>query len=278
MNRLVPILAIVLLLAGLVPVRPQIHLAHRHAVSPDNSATAFDPSAMPAIFLWFRADTNSVYKDNGVTLAASGDTVQYWQDKTGNGNNAIQATVGKRPTFLTNYLNGFPAVRVGTATATIMYLDATYAANTTNPVSVFCVMRFVKFHNPGFVYDGLAIHNRKALWGDVNSATNRVLFGNPNNGAAGLGFGPATNSWYFLTLIYNGTNSFGWQNQNLVFNDTATDLTGDSGLTAGLRIGATYIPDQPGFFDLVELLMTTNSVDLANRNAMWGYLTNRYSL
>ncbi|MDI1354869.1 MAG: T9SS type A sorting domain-containing protein [bacterium] len=59
---------------------------------------------------WLKADA-SVYNNAGTTLAASGDMVQQWNDVSGVGNNAVQATAANRPRYITNVINGFPALR-----------------------------------------------------------------------------------------------------------------------------------------------------------------------
>jgi hypothetical protein len=42
------------------------------------------------------------YKDAGVTPAANGETVQQWNDRSGNGRNLAQATGTRRPTLVNN--------------------------------------------------------------------------------------------------------------------------------------------------------------------------------
>jgi len=68
------------------------------------------PTDLSNLALWFKPDVQ-VYKDNGVTLAVDGDTVQLWKDQSGNTKDASQATSGSRPTYKTNIQNGLPIVR-----------------------------------------------------------------------------------------------------------------------------------------------------------------------
>jgi hypothetical protein len=42
----------------------------------------------------------AVYNDTGVTIATNGQTVQQWNDQSGNGNNFAQATAIYRPVFV----------------------------------------------------------------------------------------------------------------------------------------------------------------------------------
>lgn len=59
---------------------------------------------------WLKADAG-VYIDNGLTLAANGNSVQQWNDQSGVANNATQTTVSYKPVYATNMVNGFPAIR-----------------------------------------------------------------------------------------------------------------------------------------------------------------------
>lgn len=60
--------------------------------------------------LWLMADAN-VYSNAGTTLATNGNTVQQWNDLSGNNNNATQLTAGNRPTYVTNVVNSKPALQ-----------------------------------------------------------------------------------------------------------------------------------------------------------------------
>lgn len=66
--------------------------------------------------------------DGGTTPCADGETVQQWNDISGAGHHATQATEGKRPTYRATELNGLPAIVFTGANdmATDSLLDATY--------------------------------------------------------------------------------------------------------------------------------------------------------
>lgn len=73
------------------------------------------PSAFAGLQGWYKADAG-VYSDAGVTLAADTNTVQQWNDQSGNARNLSQGTAGARPTYRTGIRNGLPVVRFGGAT------------------------------------------------------------------------------------------------------------------------------------------------------------------
>lgn len=77
---------------------------------------------------WHRADS-SVYTDNGVTLATSGQTIQRWNEFNNSGVNFTQATAGNRPTYTPNTMLNFnPSVRY-TRTAN-NFMSYTYPSST----------------------------------------------------------------------------------------------------------------------------------------------------
>ncbi len=76
------------------------------ATSEDVTVTAgggpFDPSDVPNMLMWLRADA--------ITGLNDGDPVATWPDASGNGKNATQSNASKRPIYRTNEVNGLPAL------------------------------------------------------------------------------------------------------------------------------------------------------------------------
>ena len=56
------------------------------------------------MLIWMNADS-SVFNDAGTTAATNGNTVQQWNDQSGNSNNLSQSTAASRATLVTNQLN-----------------------------------------------------------------------------------------------------------------------------------------------------------------------------
>lgn len=71
----------------------------------ESATAAFSPSSIAGLVLWLDASDAS-----SVTLDGS-NNVSQWNDKSGNGRHAAQATALNRPSWLTNQLNGFGAVK-----------------------------------------------------------------------------------------------------------------------------------------------------------------------
>jgi hypothetical protein len=68
------------------------------------------PTDIANLKLWLKADAG-VFSDAGVTPAVNNDSVQQWNDQSGNGNNATQASGPSRPTYKTGIVNGKPVIR-----------------------------------------------------------------------------------------------------------------------------------------------------------------------
>jgi hypothetical protein len=59
--------------------------------------------------LWLKADAG-VYTDAGVTVASNGQTVQQWNDQSGNNNHVAQMNLSQKPIYSTNMFNGKPTL------------------------------------------------------------------------------------------------------------------------------------------------------------------------
>ncbi len=74
----------------------------------------FAPTEFADLALWLDALTlPTLFQDTAFTIpvVSAGDVVGGWQDKSGNGNHAIQATVAQKPTYRVSAINGKPGLR-----------------------------------------------------------------------------------------------------------------------------------------------------------------------
>lgn len=77
-------------------------------ISIGHSVQSQTPGGVP-VSAWYRADANStLFTDTGSTVATDGSQIYQWNDYTGNGFNAIQASASSRPIFSkSNTLSNF---------------------------------------------------------------------------------------------------------------------------------------------------------------------------
>lgn len=78
------------------------------------TAGEFSPLDIPDLLLWLRADL-------GITKDGS-DKVSLWEDQSGNGWDAAQATAARQPLWVANVTNGQPALRFDGVTS-LRYME-----------------------------------------------------------------------------------------------------------------------------------------------------------
>ena len=122
--------------------------------------------------LWLKADLE--VEEANSNSAETNDIVEFWKDQSGNSNDFGQSTIARRPTYLTNQLNGNPVVNFNDD-FTFMELSSTNL----NPRSLFIVYR------------------------DTSTASNTTPFTNDDAGeASGIGHGHTDDS-----QLFNATNT-----------------------------------------------------------------------
>lgn len=96
----------------------------------------FNPAHVAGLTLWLKADAG-LYQDAAKTTPATsdGDVVGAWEDQSGNGSDATQATTSKKPLLKLGIVNSKPVVRFDGVddqldTANQFYVRQYYAAFT----------------------------------------------------------------------------------------------------------------------------------------------------
>ncbi|KXK42441.1 MAG: PKD domain-containing protein [Bacteroidetes bacterium OLB11] len=87
---------------------------------------------------WHRADT-FVYKDNGATIAQDGDSIQQWNDISGNGYHFIQTDVNHKPKYSSVAINGKPAIIFDGSDILQTITQVNWNNTTNNDVFVVCL-------------------------------------------------------------------------------------------------------------------------------------------
>lgn len=245
------------------------------ASAPTGGSGLTDPSTLSGLKLWLKADAG-VYKDAGVTLAADTDTVQQWNDQSGNSNHVSQATSGKRPTYRTGLKNGLPLLQfgsgkcmqlasVGVSTLTLLMVFKNGTAN-----AILVELSATVNSNDGFYLfsastDCCTMKKSGTLSGRIGPSawgeTNQYI-------VAGQQFTGKANDHYFLL---NG-------NQSLSSPDTVND-PGTGTTTDTLNIGARNNAASNSMNgDICELLLYTPALSMANARAVMAYLQTRWDI
>ncbi|MDB5185269.1 MAG: hypothetical protein JWN38_1077 [Candidatus Saccharibacteria bacterium] len=110
--------------------RKYIRVAGQWLYAALSAPSAFTPATLSGLVAWYDASQ--------ITGLADGDAVAQWNDLSGNGNHAVQATGANKPTYKTNIQNGKPVVRFnGTTTV----LARTLGVALTAPYTIVVVGR-----------------------------------------------------------------------------------------------------------------------------------------
>lgn len=165
--------------------------------------------------IWLSAD-QGVYKNGGTTVAASGDNVQQWNNRSGNPVHAAQATAANRPNFYPNVLNGLPAVHFTKANGDRM---AALGLNTSTggKAAVWVVARYstLPSPNPGLIQGAATGNAYSGTPGDKNiglwvSSTGEKVWGRGIQTSGVSVNVPAitsltSNTFYILSTNYDGS-------------------------------------------------------------------------
>lgn len=229
------------------------------AIFKHGSAAPPVPATLPNQHTWLKADAGLFVASNGTTpVTADGDLVGFWTDQFGNGNNPIQATTTNKPTYKVNIQNALPVVRFD---GNDNYLQKTFSATLTQPITVYCA---VSSGTTGrLIFDSV-----------TESAGIRVGFvagdgSNNFNLGVSAGFATGFNVW---SAVLNGASTLVRKNGTQV--GTGTFTNGTDGLTVGARY--TFSSFLNG--DLAELIFYSAAHNLATLQTVETYLMARYGL
>lgn len=222
--------------------------------------TEFNPKQIAGLTFWLTPEAG-VFKDAGVTAAANTDTVQQWNDQSGNGYNLTQATAGKRPTLLTGIRNGKPVIRFDGVDDAI----AAVATTLPQPMTIFLVGK----NTLGTFFDS----------GDVSA--NRLII-DKNGGSSIWRFYASTNitggtadtNYHVFTAVANGASS-------LLEVDTTQVASGNPGASSFTIINLGSLQggvNVPLTGDIAEILIYNSALSSTNRQLVKTYLNNRYTI
>lgn len=247
--------------------------------------TAWTPARLPGIVAWYSAKSG-FFVDAGVTLATNGQTVQQWNDLSGNGNHLKQATGANRPTYQSAGFNSsFPALSFTVAGSTWMATTANSVAMGTGLVgSAFGVGRVttsgitngrvISYIENGQNLDTFSNHS--AAWIFVTQASNQMESYRSGFFANDANFLPSTN--YRFGNVYDNTNNTNYVNNVAGTPVAASALTWTSPGT--IIVGAETTSGPAAFWDgpLTELFMTNVAPSSGDRLSIDNYFKAQWGL
>lgn len=242
-------------------------------------------STQPVI--WLSADSG-VYSDAGSTLATNGQTCQQWNNQGSLAQNAVQATSGQRPTYVTNALNGLPILRFASASSKNMTISST-----DEPRTIFAVVKntaSTKAQLSAFSTICGAKGATVALdsWYFEMSSTAPVCMAftrctNADTDGSTLELRARANqfsgSWYVQTGVISGTNMSLYFNNQLVASDTTASTLRT--ITGPVAIGAAYYNHNLVNYangDFAEIIIFNTALNLTDQTTVYDYLVAKYAL
>ncbi|OFY39124.1 MAG: hypothetical protein A2275_13400 [Bacteroidetes bacterium RIFOXYA12_FULL_35_11] len=223
--------------------------------------------------LWLRADY-------GTNTTTSGSAVTYWNDLSGNGNNATSPS-GKEPDYLTPAIGGMPAVRFTKANTD--YMNYNYSGSSTvvdQPYSVFFVGARTTGNN-GIVHPvlgGTTANLNQFItleWTDQSTDASNIRFGQNTNYSIGTSALVPSTYGIYSGLFSTSTGRFFYQNSSTSLGTNAT-ITAISSIPTAPAIGrnaANY-----GDVNIAELIQYRVFLNTAQKKIVENYLSTRYGI
>ncbi|MFM6881720.1 MAG: hypothetical protein ACKPKK_13905, partial [Dolichospermum sp.] len=216
--------------------------------------------------LWLDAADSS-------TIILNGSTVSQWNDKSGNGRNAIQATAANQPAYTANGLNGKPVLTFDGINDFLVSSTGTYGPN----VSIFAVAR----QDGGSSYQRIVnIGNGLDHFGFFGSFNGNfaTFFGNGSQWNDTTANSPsiAVTSARVLGVVNPTSGSVATPYVDGIAQNTKT---GTMGISNGVDIGAIQSPNTQFWFGIVaEIIIVNSAVTTTVRQLIEGYLAWKWEL
>lgn len=218
-------------------------------------STAFTPASISGLEFWVRADT--------VTLG-SGSAVATWNDQSGHGRDASQATAGQRPTQVSSVINGKPVVRFAVASSTNLI---TAGFSLSNPISIFIVFSSDGATNSALFNTRLSNADGLALF---TPSTTSLKF-SINTGVTNTNFVASTAAEWEANAIGSGTSTL-LKNAGSSASGTSADIF------ACMNLGSFFSTTQCSNSDIAEICVYSSTISGSNLTNLRAYFTGRYGL
>ena len=224
----------------------------------------FDPSQVSGLQLWFAADSG-VYKDAGTTLARNGDTVQQWNDLSGNSYTLSQTTSGNKPSLVTNAYKGLPTVQFTGGS----YLNTTtFGSPISQPTTIFIVSALLTTSGNQTFFDTNTVTNEQVLL--ITGGLYAQYAGEALYSFQEIGGTPDT-AIHVYECSFNGSTSF-------TLKDNASLISGSAGSMTlpQLRLGANPSPTSFLNGDICEVVIYNRTLTGTETTNVFNYLQNRW--
>lgn len=259
-----------------MPMNPRLlrPLARFQALPPP-----FSPADVSGLSLWLDASDISTLKQNsdGTGSVANGDPVGYWQDKSGDGNHAVQSgSSSLKPSYASNNTNALGAVLFDNSALNRLEFSPNPLAGS-SAGSLFFVCR-------GDQGEGACIGSPVANLGADSSADHYPCGGttiyNSFGSTARYSFSAVADftATHATAIVASGSGWNCWQNGGLAYSLASNAVAWSS---SGAAIGGRSSEGMAAFFFpgvVCEVLLYSEAVSESSRNAITSYLMTKWGI
>lgn len=240
-------------------MRPKVYnIKLRATVEIEPGGAVFQPTDVGGCVLWVKADA--------ITGLSDGDPVGTWADQSGNGNDLVQATAAKKPTYETNECNGEPIVRFDSVDD---YLKAV-AFTWNRPEVVYIVFKSTAWLANHTLFDGDSANAMRCL---QYTSDPRHLSYHGDATWASYYIDCATHSWVIARFRFEAGS------KGIRKNDSA-EVAGDGGSTdaSGFTLGAMANGTNSGKWDIAEVIGYNAVPSSGSDTDIMDYLNTKYAV
>jgi len=251
----------------------------RHSLLTTLSSTGFNPKSIPGLAVWLDA------QDAGSFTYSTGSDVSAWADKSGNGNNAVQATGARQPLYVASGINNRPVVQFYDDATSKQLRIPNAGTLTYNPFSCYAVIRRLTdlTSNERIFGPWDITASQRAFSMLVNNIDQLSCLISTTGGAAAGSAAVASptiaiNTNYIIDTGYTGTSVQAGVNGGTL---TSTVVGAPFAATGGIMIGANeaaggYTEPFAGYIG--EILFYTASLTAAQRATVIRYLFTKWGV
>jgi hypothetical protein len=221
-------------------------------------ATGFNPRSIADLAVWYDASVAS-----SITIATG---VEQWNDLSGNDRHLTQTITNNQPAYITNLLNGKPALRFDGSNDS---LSASFTLGTNT--RVFCVGNYLANTVNRTLFDGPAGNTGNTMRHYISTTTRPGAFG----GAALVAAADTTvTGWFIWETVFAGLGG-------LLIRDGVTLASGNIGTASpgGVRLGIFGNgSSNPANCEIAEFLIYSRVISNSESARVRSYLGRKYAI
>lgn len=223
-------------------------------------------SSLISVIAGSRRRFNPISLSPALWLSDTGSDPSIWEDISGNGRNATQATAADQPDIITNAQNGRQVRRFNDTTDNLL----TPSFSLSQPFTTYAV-----YKAPTTTLNKLVLRNNDSS-GSAIPTVHRSAVGNTSGLNFGTGFFPLVTiaDWQILCTIANGSSS-------VVQRNGGSDNTGNAGNTnvsSGFIVGNLAALNSALNGDIAEILIFPTALSTEERRKVEIYLSNKWGI